>query len=291
MALSSINIAYKGDFLTHTINLVEAKKLVISDIYLDERTALPTMVSGRGIEWFSKEAMQSADLKQVEARVHPTMIPFDNMLSNVNGTLNAISVSGDAVGDILLYGHGAGMMPTASAVIGDVVDIARNLAFGAPARVRNQNGYVVSGRVIRLLSDLESEGRMARLLVEVQNPLGHDPGETPHPPLILGEYVRVDIQGRVLDDVFRIPRTALRDNARIWLANENGTLEIRSVEPLWRDAEYVLLREGFAVGDRLITSDLTAAVDGMAIRLLADSPPPSGAPAKSTTEKTNGKTL
>jgi RND family efflux transporter MFP subunit len=162
---------------------------------------------------------------------------------------------------------------------------------GAPTRVRNQNGYVVSGRVIRLLSDLESEGRMARLLVEVQNPLGRDPGETPHPPLILGEYVRVDIQGRVLDDVFRIPRTALRDNARIWLANENGTLEVRSVDPLWRDAEYVLLREGFAVGDRLITSDLTAAVDGMAIRLLADSPPPSGAPAKSTTEKTNGKTL
>jgi multidrug efflux pump subunit AcrA (membrane-fusion protein) len=161
---------------------------------------------------------------------------------------------------------------------------------GAPARVRNQNGYVVSGRVIRLLSDLESEGRMARLLVEVQNPFGHDPGEAPHPPLILGEYVRVDIQGRVLDDVFRIPRTALRDNARIWLANENGTLEIRSVEPLWRDAEYVLLREGFAVGDRLITSDLTAAVDGMAIRLLADSPPSSGAPQKSTREKTGGQT-
>ena len=54
----------------------------------------------------------------VEARVHPTMIPFDNLLSNVNGTLNAVTITGDAVGDILLYGHGAGMMPTASAVIG-----------------------------------------------------------------------------------------------------------------------------------------------------------------------------
>lgn len=62
----------------------------------------------------------------VEARVHPAMIPFDNLLSNVNGTLNAITVSADAVDDILLYGHGAGMMPTASAVISDIVDIARN---------------------------------------------------------------------------------------------------------------------------------------------------------------------
>jgi homoserine dehydrogenase len=71
----------------------------------------------------------------VEARVHPTMIPFDNMLSNVNGTLNAITVSADAVGDILLYGRGAGMMPTASAVVGDLVDISRNLITGATARI------------------------------------------------------------------------------------------------------------------------------------------------------------
>ena len=71
----------------------------------------------------------------IEARVHPTMIPFDNLLSNVNGTLNAVMVSGDAVGDIMLYGRGAGMMPTASAVISDAVDIARNLMTGTTCRV------------------------------------------------------------------------------------------------------------------------------------------------------------
>jgi homoserine dehydrogenase len=71
----------------------------------------------------------------IEARVHPTMIPFDNLLSNVNGTLNAVMVSGDAVGDIMLYGRGAGMMPTASAVISDAVDIARNLMTGTTGRV------------------------------------------------------------------------------------------------------------------------------------------------------------
>jgi len=71
----------------------------------------------------------------VEARVHPTMIPFDNIMSNVNGSLNAVMVSGDAVEDILLYGHGAGMMPTASAVVGDVVDIARNLLKDSIGRI------------------------------------------------------------------------------------------------------------------------------------------------------------
>ncbi|QTA89286.1 homoserine dehydrogenase [Desulfonema magnum] len=69
----------------------------------------------------------------VEARIHPTMIPFDNILSNVNSNLNAVMVSGDAVGDMLLYGYGAGMMPTGSAVISDAADIARNILSGAKA--------------------------------------------------------------------------------------------------------------------------------------------------------------
>jgi homoserine dehydrogenase len=72
---------------------------------------------------------------RVEARVHPTMIPEDNLLSAISGSLNALRISGDAVEDVMLYGHGAGRMPTASAVIGDVVDIARNLAYGASGRV------------------------------------------------------------------------------------------------------------------------------------------------------------
>jgi homoserine dehydrogenase len=72
---------------------------------------------------------------RVEARVHPTMIPEGNLLSTISGSLNALTISGDAVGDVMLYGHGAGMMPTASAVVGDVVDIARNLSRGATGRV------------------------------------------------------------------------------------------------------------------------------------------------------------
>lgn len=71
----------------------------------------------------------------VEARVHPTMIPIDNILSNVDGTLNALTISADAAGDILLSGHGAGMMPTASAVLSDTVDLARNLMCGSVGRV------------------------------------------------------------------------------------------------------------------------------------------------------------
>ena len=71
----------------------------------------------------------------VEARVHPTMIPFADPLSSVSGSLNAVSITADAVSRVMLYGRGAGMMPTGSAVVSDIVDIARNLLTGTTGRV------------------------------------------------------------------------------------------------------------------------------------------------------------
>ena len=71
----------------------------------------------------------------VEARVHPTMVPHDHMLATINGAFNGIHFNGDTVTDVLLYGPGAGMMPTGSAVAADVVDIARNIISGSVNRV------------------------------------------------------------------------------------------------------------------------------------------------------------
>ncbi len=65
--------------------------------------------------------------EQVEARVHPTMIPASHMLAKIDGVFNAIYVNADMLGPSLYYGQGAGMLPTASAVVGDLVDIGRNL--------------------------------------------------------------------------------------------------------------------------------------------------------------------
>jgi homoserine dehydrogenase len=69
----------------------------------------------------------------VEVRVHPTMIPATSPLAAVSGVFNGISLTGDAVGDLMFYGRGAGQMPTASAVLSDVVEIARRIAHGIPS--------------------------------------------------------------------------------------------------------------------------------------------------------------
>ncbi len=65
----------------------------------------------------------------VEVRVHPMLIPSDHPLAGVNDAFNAVFVHGDAVDDAMFYGRGAGEMPTASAVMGDIIDVARNIQF------------------------------------------------------------------------------------------------------------------------------------------------------------------
>ncbi len=119
-------------------SLAYGMELNLDDIYVEGISNIHSM----DIE-FAKQSGYTIKLlaiskfsgDSVEARVHPTMIPSGNLLSNVSGSLNAVSVTGDAVGEILLHGYGAGMMPTASAVIGDIVDIARNLMLGVSNRI------------------------------------------------------------------------------------------------------------------------------------------------------------
>ncbi len=70
----------------------------------------------------------------VEARVHPTMIPIDHPLADVDGVFNAVRLTGDFVGPVMLTGKGAGMDATASAVVGDVISSARDLLAGSKMR-------------------------------------------------------------------------------------------------------------------------------------------------------------
>jgi homoserine dehydrogenase len=72
----------------------------------------------------------------IELRVHPTLVPEKRLLANVNGVKNAVLVEGDAVGPTLYYGAGAGAAPTASAVVADVIDLAREIASGQKPVVR-----------------------------------------------------------------------------------------------------------------------------------------------------------
>ncbi len=72
---------------------------------------------------------------EVDVRVHPAFIPLNHPLAAVNDVFNAVFIRGDFVGDIMHYGRGAGQRPTASAVVGDIMEVAQNLQYGSVGRI------------------------------------------------------------------------------------------------------------------------------------------------------------
>jgi homoserine dehydrogenase len=115
----------------------------------------------------------------MQVRVHPALLPFTHPLASTNDVYNAIYVRGDAVGDVMFYGRGAGMMPTGSAVVGDIVDVGRNIRAGATGRVLTS---CFEDRTMLPMSETETKyylrmlvGDKPRVLASIAGVLGdHD---------------------------------------------------------------------------------------------------------------------
>lgn len=89
----------------------------------------------------------------LDIRVHPAFVPKDHPLASVHGVFNAVFVQSDPVGDLMFYGRGAGSGPTGSALVGDVIDCARNINRGAAGRVPSRYGTTLP---IRPISEVET---------------------------------------------------------------------------------------------------------------------------------------
>ncbi len=124
-----------------------------------------------------------------------------------------------------------------------------------------------SGSVARLLGDVDPVGRLARLVIEITDPLGLAAGREGDPavPMLLGSYVTVSIEGRTLEQVVEIPRTGLREGDRVFVY-EDGKLRIRDVAIAWRRPTTVLLRGGVKGGERVVVSRVATPVEGMPLR-------------------------
>lgn len=112
-------------------------KVVLSDVYHEGITRITSTDIRYAREFgyvIKLLGLAIRDEDGVEVRVHPTLIPAEHPLASVLDSYNAVFVRGDAVGDTMFYGRGAGEMPTASAVAGDLVDVVRHM-------LSNSNGH------------------------------------------------------------------------------------------------------------------------------------------------------
>lgn len=134
--IEGIDTAHKLAIMS---TLAFGKKVKLDDIFVEGISKISPLDIA-----FSKELGYSIKLLaigklgtdgKIDVRIHPTMIPVEHLLSQVNGAFNAVYFIGDSVGKVMLYGMGAGQMPTGSAIVADICDIARNISKGCPERV------------------------------------------------------------------------------------------------------------------------------------------------------------
>jgi RND family efflux transporter MFP subunit len=141
---------------------------------------------------------------------------------------------------------------------------------GAPVHIRNRaawpEGVHRVGRVHSLIGALESQTRLARILLTVSDPLAHDPESAGQPPLMVGSYVEARIEGKSIENVVRRERQYLRQNDTVWL-NRDGVLEIRNLHVDFRDDDFAFVSKGLEAGDLVVTTNLATVVDGASLRL------------------------
>ena len=133
--VAGIDSAHK---LTIMVSLAYGTPVNFKEIYTEGITGLTPLDIAYAKEFgFTIKLLAIAKYSdgEIEARVHPTMVPSASQIAKVDGVYNAIQLVGDAVEDVVLYGRGAGSMPTGSAVVSDVMAIGRNVLKNAAGRV------------------------------------------------------------------------------------------------------------------------------------------------------------
>jgi len=136
---------------------------------------------------------------------------------------------------------------------------------GCPATIRSQAGSATwEGRVIQMSGKLNETSHMATVIVAVQTPLG-TPARPSAIPLMINDYVYVEITGRTLSNVVALPRAALQDDDTVWV-NAGNTLDIRKVTLAWKGKKKVYIQAGVAQGEEVVMSSLSTPVQGMTLK-------------------------
>lgn len=155
---------------------------------------------------------------------------------------------------------------------------------GSPVRVIRDRGtgeaVVRQGKVVELLGDVTENGRMAQVLVSIADPLELAKPAQGRRPLLLGEYVRVEIEGPELHDVIVLPRNAIREGSRVWVKNAENLLDVRPVGVVLSRKDTVVIGQGLRDGEEIITSQVPAAIPGLPLQTV-DKPP---LPVKASSE-------
>ncbi len=141
---------------------------------------------------------------------------------------------------------------------------------GAEVLLHNRSAWPENvyrkGKLFKLIGSLDEQSRLARVLVEVEDPLAHHKENKDQPALMIGSFVDARIQAKEIKDVVRIDLNFLRKNDTVWVMKDN-TLDIRDVDVMFRDRVYAYIGKGLDVNDSIVTTNLATVAQGALLRL------------------------
>jgi RND family efflux transporter MFP subunit len=245
---------------------------ILDEVITDEDRELvlrePQLLSAQAAQESAQAALEKAKLDLARCDI---VAPFNAVIQEKHTDLGA-SVSTNSQLVTLIGTDEAWIEAKVFANQLKWLDIPkRNGNLGANVTIRNTGVWggdrFRTGRVLCLLGELETQGRLARLLVTVDDPFCVKPQNRNLPQILMGSYISAEIEGRTLTEVFPINRSYLRDNDTVWIMDNGGQLEIRQVQIVFRGPDRVYVTEGLAENEKLVVTDIAAPVAGMPLRV------------------------
>lgn len=138
-------------------------------------------------------------------------------------------------------------------------------------RLGNRGAVERSGRVVRLVGELDPESRTAQVLVEVERPLDTAPGEL---PLLPGAFVEVELLGAEVPQIVAVPRVAVFEGRHSWVVDDDGVMHRRDLSIAWGDDDRVYVDGGLKAGERVVVTPPSPAIDGMEVRVDSEAAAP-----------------
>jgi len=219
----------------------------------------------------SKVAMAQAAVRQAELQLARTSVraPFDAVVVSRDVSKGTSVSTGETLGRLI--GQKRYWVETTVPVsMSRWIAVPTGQQKGAEVLLRNRTAWEPDtfrkGYILRMIGELEPKTRMVRLLVAVDDPLAQKNNQDASiPPLLAGEFLEVQITGKPLDNVVRLPRKYIRKNNTVWVMHEDK-LQIRTPEILMQDAAHAYVLSGLEDGDAIVTTNLSTVVEGAPLR-------------------------
>ncbi len=221
-------------------------------------------------------AAAEASLAEARLNLSRTRIsaPFEGRVRAKNADVGQFVGPGARLGRVFSTDRVEIRLPLTNA---ELATLNMSLAFQASAATpgpavqltANLGGQVHAwnGRVVRTDSAIDPQTRTMSAIVEVDDPYGAAAAAS-GAPLAVGLFVNAQIEGREIDYAYALPRSALRGASQVYVAERDGTLSVRNVTVADSSPERVIITSGVEAGERVVTSPLRGAADGMLIRAL-----------------------